>query len=218
MNIQTLVPPAFEPVTLEEAYTHLRWDTEDVGSPSETGYPLSDLISRNITSAREYVEQVTRRALIEQTLRYVLPGFTEGEWPCDWRIKYVELLRPPLIAFLSVKYLDKNEVLQTLDPSHYYVDTDSSIVPRLCFRSTLDPSIATDQRTDAVRIEWVAGYPGAESPVASQAQAAANVPKALKDAILLQVQLLCDRFQKDERMDIERTRDALLNSYIVRRY
>jgi uncharacterized phiE125 gp8 family phage protein len=224
-NIITAVEPPFEPVTVAEAYEHLRWDTETEGSPPAQVYPLETLVSRNIFTARAYVEQVTRRALVQQTLRMVLPSFPytrrlfSSRWGGDneWitRPYMIELRRPPFRELLSVQYLDKDEVLQTLAPSNYYMDTESSLVAQLWFRDTFDTDIATDQRNDAVRINWVAGYTPNGSPPTTQEDYAANIPKGIKDAILLQTQLLCDRFDPKERADIERVRDNLLASYTI---
>lgn len=229
MNIQTIVQPPFEPITLAEAYTHLRWDTEDEGSPSVVTYPLGALVERNITSARQYVEQTTRQALVRQTLKMSLPGFpaARGYFSTPFRYGlddddyyakpgYVELPRPPYIEIVSVKYLDHDEVEQTLDPAKYYIDTNSGLAARLYFRDTLDVNIANPDREDSVRITWTAGYPpGADSPDNTQENLSVNVPSAIKDAILIQTQLLCDRFDANERFDLERARDRLLANYTI---
>lgn len=224
-NIIVAAQPLFEPVTVAEAYEHLRWDTELEGSPPVEVYPLESLVARNISTARAYVEQVTRRALVQQTCKLVLSSFPftrrifSSRWGGDTeyltRPWMIELRRPPFQELLSVQYLDKNEILQTLDPSHYYVDTESSVVAQLWFRDNFDIDIATDARNDAVRITWTAGYTPEGSPPSTQADYAANVPQGIKDAILLQTQLLCDRFDPKERADIERVRDHLLASYTI---
>lgn len=221
MNIIVVTPPPVEPVTVEQVYEHLRWDADE-GSP--TVYPLQGLVERNITVARQYVEQTTRRALVKQTLRMVMESFPysrnlfRSRWggDDDWykRPGDVYLLRPPFINFLSVQYLDKDEVLQTLDPANYYIDSETEQVPILRFRDTFDVDIVSDQRTDAVRIEWVAGYPFEESP----ADFTSSIPAGIKEAILLQIQLQVDRFNPDERRDLERARDSLLASYTIRNF
>jgi hypothetical protein len=228
MKIIVLTPPPFLPITVAEAYAHLRWDTEFEGSPPTEVYPLQDLVTRNITTATTYVEQITRRAIIRQTLKMVLPGFPfsqqlfSSRWGGDeeWfaRPGRIELPRPEFGAMVSVKYLDKDEVEQTLAPSNYYVDADSGVVPMLVFRDTFDVDIATTDREDAVRVTWTAGYEPAAGSPATQADYAANVPSGIKDAILLQTQLLTDRFDPKERADIERARDNILASYTVRTF
>ncbi len=225
MKITVVTPPPFEPVTLASVMEHLRWDADN-DSPAQ--YPLQTLVEGYITTAREYAERVTRRALVQQTLRITLRGFPSmrvrfgGRYDDDddifLRPGKIELPRPPFIALLHVKYLDSTETLQTLASSNYYVDSESDIVPQLVFRDTFDPGIACTTRQDAVRIEWQAGYdPGSDSPLTQEA-AAANVPQSIKDAIKLQVQLLADRFDPNERAELERARDALLNGFKVHTY
>ena len=53
MRYRVTVPPAFEPVTLDEAQAHLR-SNDDVTEKTA--------ITALITAAREYCEAVTRRA------------------------------------------------------------------------------------------------------------------------------------------------------------
>jgi uncharacterized phiE125 gp8 family phage protein len=208
MNITVVTPPLFEPVTVAEAAQHLRWDPELEGSPPEEVFPLQSLLERNIRTAREFVEKGTRRALVEQTIR--LSGSAWGSAPGgrfrDCR-RYVELLRPPLIEVLSLQYYDGANVLQTVDPANYYVSDD--LVPRL-YTSTGYAFPMFYERDDAVRVTYRVGYaPEAASPMTQKA-AAANVPSMLKDAILLHVQILSDRFDRNEREDLERARDALI--------
>lgn len=208
MNITVVTPPLFEPVSVAEAAQHLRWDPELEGSPPEEFYPQQAMLERNIRTAREFVEKGTRRALVEQTIR--LSGSAWGSAPAgrfrDCR-NYIELLRPPFIEVVSLEYYDGANSLQVVDPSNYYITDD--LVPRL-YVSTGYSFPAFYERDDAVRVTYRVGYaPEAASPM-TQAAAAANVPAALKDAILIQVQLLSDRFDRNEREDLERARDALI--------
>ena len=53
------------------------------------------------------------------------------------------------------------------------------------------------------------------SPPATQQDYAANVPRPLKDAILLTVQLLYDPLSDGDRQAIERTREALVQPYRI---
>lgn len=213
MNITVITPPPFEPVTVAQAYEHLRWDAEEEGSPLEPFYPLQSLVERNIATARDYVERATRRALVAQTIRLSSNGFgtgSEGRFAASRC--YLELLRPPLIEVLSVDYYDTANVLQPLDPSGYYVSDD--LVPRLYLNSGF-PASSLYARHDAARVTYRVGYAPEGSPPATQEDFAATVPAALKDAILLQVQILSDRFDKGEREDLERARDNLLLNYRV---
>ena len=211
MNITVVTQPQAEPVTLEDVYTHLRLDPED----SPPTHPDDDMLSRHITTARIEVEQITRRSLVEQTLRMSLSGF-----PCfqvrfgyddDYypRPGYVELLRPPVLSVLSVKYYDFNNVLQTVDSDEYFVTDD--FVPKLQFKDTFAVP-ETYKRDDAVRVEYVTGYTPEGSPPEDYA---ANIPGPIKDAILLGVQLLYDQLSPEQRKAIESARNSLLYSFKV---
>lgn len=208
MNITVVTPPLFEPVTVAEAYEHLRWDAELEGSPPEEVFPLQGLIERNIATARDFVEKATRRALVEQTIRLSGPAWGLP-WPSRFRDRrsYIELLRPPFIEMVSVDFYDGANVLQTVGPANYYVSDD--LVPRLHTASGyfFPPLYARD---DALRVTYRVGYASEAASPMTQEAAAKNVPAALKDAILLQVQILSDRFDRNEREDLERARDALI--------
>lgn len=214
MDIVVVTPPPVEPVTIAEVYEFLRWDADEEGSPPELVYPLAATISRNIVSAREFVEQATRRALVKQTLRMTIPGRGLLASECWWRGpegRGVELLRPPVAQVESVQYYDALNVLQTVDIDDYYM-TDG-YVPSLVFVDSWLPS-SLARRQDALRVTYVAGYPWNESPEDYTSQ----IPSALKDAICLHVQLLADRFDANEKADVERTRDALLSSFRVHNF
>lgn len=221
MNITVVTAPQFYPVTVQEAYEHLRWDQES-GSP--TDYPLQLLIERNIATATDWAEQFTRRALIEQTIRLSVSGFPQGDntFGREWRsgvfsrrARYIELFRPPLINVISVEYYDTDNVLTTVDSADYFVTDD--LVPRLTFvENWTQPE--TYNRDDAVRVTYQVGYEPTESPPLSQSDYSANVPKGIKDAILLKVQLLADRFDKDEREQYDRAIASILSIYTIQSF
>jgi uncharacterized phiE125 gp8 family phage protein len=87
--------PTDEPITLEDAKTHLR----------ETGTDEDDLILSLIQAAREYVETFTSRALMPQTWYWKADRFPVCE--------PVWLPRPPLVSITSVSYVDETGATQT---------------------------------------------------------------------------------------------------------
>lgn len=145
-------------MTLDEIKLHLRQDAS-VGA-LEDGY-----LTRLIRSARQRAEHLTQRALLPQTWGVKLDAFPEA----------IELERTPVASVTSVKYLDVNNVEQTLSPLDYVVDNfgmAAYIVP--AYGKTWPD---TYPEINAVRVEYVAGYANA-----------AAVPECAKDYIFLIVE------------------------------
>lgn len=219
MNLITVTPPPFEPVTLAEVYAHLRLEPE--GSPAT--HEDDAMLQRQIATARAYVEQATRRALVLQTLRLSAPGFadlargataTHYRWvtpPAGGAI-VIPLYSPPLVAVTAVEYFDTDNALQTVDAASYYVA--DALVPELHFVAAF-ATPSTQTRPDAVRVTYQAGYAPDGSPPATQEDYAANVPQGLKDAILIGVQMLYDSITPADLERMERMREAILQPYRV---
>lgn len=156
MGLIRTAAPETEPVTAAEAKLHCRIDGSDDDS----------LVAALITAAREHVEEVTERALIEQTWRLTLAAF-----PCGRLL----LPRPRLIAVSSIVYLDTDGASQTLDSSLYRVDATSE-------PGSVEPAYGTSWPdtyavSGAVTVTFTAGY-GTE---------VSAVPQAIKQAVLLLV-------------------------------
>lgn len=198
MNLIVVTPPPVEPVGLEEVYDHLRLDVDD--SPPE--HPHDDMLRRHIKTATDDAERTTKRAFIEQRLRLYGPRFPRcGEG--------IQLLRPPLQYVLSVQYYDDSNILRTVDGDDYFITED--LVPQLRFIDGFSTPCCYD-RPEAFRIDYVAGYEAEGSPAEDYA---ANVPPAIKDAILIGVQLLYDPLEPREREALEGARDTLLIGFTV---
>jgi uncharacterized phiE125 gp8 family phage protein len=189
MSITVIRPPAFEPISLEQARQHLRVDVYP-GSPG--GHPDDDLITRAIVAARERAEEITRRALVEQGLRLVAPGFQPG-----WRPRHscggIDLLRPPLISVDQVSYYDDANALQVVDPSDYFVEATPPVHRLRWSISFAQP--CTYARADAVQVDYTAGYAGLTSPVTDQEQAASGIPASIINGMLL---LIGDMYEHRE--------------------
>lgn len=198
MNIVLVEAPEVTPVSLEEIYSFLRLDPD--GSPPS--HPDDAMLTDMLKSATEKVEALTRRALVQQTIRMVLPSFG----PVDAH-SGIELFRPPFIEFVSVSYLDSAGDEQTLDPDSYTVSADA-IVPKLYPTSAWPSSLSN--RDDAVRIEYVVGY----APVDSS-DLTGNIPASLKAAVKFEVQLQYDELTPEKRAQIEATVLRLVGQYRV---
>ena len=106
------VAPLEEPVELREAKIHMR---------IEEGETIEDeFIDTLIKAARECVESMTGRALLDQTWSYYLSEWPEGD--------EILLPRPPLIwtaVDSYLKYTDSDGTETTFTPAtNYVVDTD----------------------------------------------------------------------------------------------
>ncbi|MCA3068118.1 MAG: phage head-tail connector protein [Rhodocyclaceae bacterium] len=158
MTTHLITAPATEPVTLDEMKLHLRQD-------ASVGVLEDAYISRMIKAARQRAQHLTQRAFITQTWGVKLDQFPDA----------IELLPSPVVSVTSVKYLDVNNVEQTLAPADYVLDNFGLmgyIVP--AYGKTWPD---TYPEINAVRVEFIAGYGNA-----------AAVPECVKDYIFLIVE------------------------------
>jgi uncharacterized phiE125 gp8 family phage protein len=136
MFLKTILPPDDEPVTLQEARTHLRLETGE-----------DQYITNLIAVARRYCESFQGRAYITQTWDLRLNAFPHG---C------IRIPLPPLQEITFIKYKDHAGVVQTLDPSDYVVDVFGE--PGLICRAIGKSWPTTYPEINAVQIRFVAGY------------------------------------------------------------
>lgn len=166
-KLVTVTGPAVEPVTLVEAKAQLRVEHSDEDTD----------ISRLIAAARERCEDITGRAIIDQTLRLDM-----DRWPSRPHLEgqdrnAIVLPRPPVSSVTSVQYYDTDGVLQTLvDGTDYVVhvsDPETRITPAY---GTTWPSLRN--RTAAVQVTYVAGY----------GDASTDVPDILRHGMLMLIE------------------------------
>lgn len=182
MGLKVVIQPAVEPVTLAEAKAHLRVDGSD-----EDG-----LIESLIVAAREACEHETDRAIPQQTLELLIDAF-----PVDG----IKLPRPPLVSVVSVKYIDVDGILQTVDSSDYYLDDGQEpawVLPAYGFDW---PS--TRDEANAVRVQFEAGY--------------VTCPEALRQWILLRIGTLYATREADSDRPAQPSQfvDRLIDRYRV---
>lgn len=151
-----VTPPATTPVSLVEAKAHCRVE----GADSDA------VLTAMIAAAVEHLDGwagILGRALVTQT------------WRQDFRIFGSRMRLPvgPVASLSGVKHFDASNIEQTIDPSVYVMATDAtgSYVELAAGKSWP----ATYDRSDAVRVTYVAGSD------------AADVPASIKAAILLLV-------------------------------
>src|SRR5262245_7038895 len=179
MALTLVTAPAVTPLTLAEVKKHLRVSSSD----------QDDLITIYLKAATDYLDGehgFLGRALVTQTWLLTIDEFPTAE---------IKLPLPPLQSVTSVKYDDSAGVEQTVASTDYYVDTASEpgwVVPlaNVSWPTTLDA-------INAVRIEYVAGYPADSS---SPPDLAANVPFNIKAGLML---MIAELFERREEMSAE---------------
>jgi len=159
MALSLVTAPATEPLTLDEALSHLKVDAGDE----------NDLVGTLIGAAREFCENFTHRAFITQTWDLKDAGF-----PCSGDPIWIP--KPPLISVTSITSVDTTGSTTTWSASLYTVDAPAGPKARM---GAIVPNYgeiypATRDVVNAVTVRFVAGY-----------GAAAAVPASLKAAMKL---------------------------------
>jgi uncharacterized phiE125 gp8 family phage protein len=129
-----------------------------------------NLIETLITAARQMCEDYLFRKIGVQTVELRNKGFPVNNAPIS--------LPAPLISVTSIKYLDGDNIEQTLDSSEYVVsDSEPGLI------TPVNSWPETSDAGDSLRVVFVVGYsdPG-ESPMQSEA-----LPKTIKIAMLMQI-------------------------------
>lgn len=194
-------PPSTEPISLSEAKLHLRVD-DIVGE-----HPDDSLITSLIVAARQYAESLTGRSFITQDWRLVLDGF----YGC------IDLERGPVQQILSLTYRDTASATQTVgwDAASGSVQrstdgeliADLSSAPARIARAFGKVGPITLPEPAALTVNYRAGY-----------GAAADVPKAIKQWMLLRIGSLYEQRQEVNVGNIVTPMpfiDALLDPYRI---
>jgi hypothetical protein len=139
LQIQQLTQPITEPITLDQAHQQLVLNSTFTDDDA--------LITALITAARQYAEKYTRRAFFTQQWQltldhfpaYIYSGTINPALRRDWNYYAgiwngvtIALPKPKCISVDSITYIDLTGTQQTLDPSTYVVDLNSTparIVP-----------------------------------------------------------------------------------------
>lgn len=209
--LERVTEPEFEPVTLAQMRLHLR----TYGSDTDEDAQIEGLI----TAAREWVEDYTARALIDQTWRLSInqqsivsgdtvggftlaPGYYVGRFDWFQRLGQVMLKKSPVLAITSFVSLDQDGVETTIDASTYQLRDAASRWPRMAAKSG-----ATWGSGD-FQITFRAGFADTTS---SPQQGAEMVPERYKQAIKLWVEANYDRDPANMPL-LLKTAEALIKS------
>jgi uncharacterized phiE125 gp8 family phage protein len=138
-----------EPLTLYEAKAHLRaadCDDED------------ELITALIATARQALEDRLQRALVPSTWRLSQPAF--GAYGAA-----LELPMPPTHSVQAVRYWDAAGAQQTLPTTDYLLDAVAQPAQLVPAPGKAWP--ATQERPNAVEVDYTAGYTELPAPLRS---------------------------------------------------
>lgn len=156
LNAVQTTAPAFEPVTLAEAQTHLIINGQDA------------YITSLIKASRIMVERYLNRSLMLQTWKAYA-----DRWCKEFYLPYA-----PLLSVTNVKYYDDDAVLTTLATSEYWVSSVDE-PGEIEFAYNFNPPQLQQGRPNAIEIIYTAGY----SASATEATQQAAVPEPIKHAM-----------------------------------
>lgn len=144
MILALVTPPVLEPITVGELQIHLRLGDDAV--LEETG-----LLQGIIQAAREYVEDITRRALFTQTWDMYLNEFPNGT---EIKIPFGNLQ-----SVTYVKYTDSDGVFTTLtENTDYLVETNGEQCGFVKLPDSVSWPPATLGVSKPVHIRFVSGW------------------------------------------------------------
>jgi hypothetical protein len=174
MGYVVTVPPAVEPISRQDAKTHLRLETAFVDDDL--------LVDALITAARQYAEQETNRSFITQTWKYTMDalpgslGYASPGYGQEFSIpgNAILLVKGPHQSISSITYLDTGGVTQTMPSTDYIADLSGPAARVTPVFGKIWP-IAQFQIASAA-VTFVAGYGGA-----------AAVPNGIKQWMLLRI-------------------------------
>lgn len=197
-TLERITDPDIEPVTIDEMIQHVR---EFSSIPAAPRANLTALI----TAGREWAEDYTGRALIEQSWRLTIHGlpyagrdavrdvcppygYYFGAW--TWRVTDIPLRKAPVLAITSVKSVDSSGTVTTVDANTYALREAASKWPRMVALNgaTWAPGYGQD-----LRIEFRAGF---ADRLGSPQQGAEMVPERFKQAIKMWAEANYDRDEK----------------------
>jgi len=182
MRLKLKTAPTVEPISLDEAKLHLKVDSAEDNT----------LITALIKTARQLAERETKRAFITQTWEMYL----------DAAAPEIEIPKPPLQSVVSIKVIDSDGNITTVDTAIYDVDASQDSPGRV--KLAYGCAWPTHRNFTSFIVEFKGGY----------GDAAADVPEGLKQGIL---QLLSHLYENRGAEEIPKGLKALFWSYKIMR-
>ena len=146
------VEPTTQPVTLQEALLFLK---QNAGTSDDA------LITDLIIMATKEVEVITEHQLQDATSTQFFDGWPGGSYGAGYGgyyNRFITLMRPPLQSVVSVKFIDFDDVEQTIDASNYTVKINNEARGLIQFDVDFTLPILSRNVVDSVFIEFVSGY------------------------------------------------------------
>ncbi len=137
-NYKLITPPASYPITVDE----VKADRRVTHSVDDTR------IAAMIAAATSVAEQLTRRALVQQTWMMTLDIF-----PSAFTID-----KTPVQSITSLTYFDSQGILQTLAADQYSLDNSSYSGPAYVVPALNVSWPSTRDQINSVMLTFVAGY------------------------------------------------------------
>lgn len=190
-KLQLKTAPTTPVLTTAEAKTHLRIDSSFTADDT--------YIDSLILAATQSAENYLNMKIMSQTWNLYLDCFPS----------YIDLMtsNPRSLVVNNIKYLDTDNVSQTLAASNYVVD--DKIKPSRVYKSVDGSFPDTYESPNAVTVEFTLGY-----------SLTSEVPEAIKQAILLFVGSMYEnRMSVSDRSykEVPQTVEFLLEPYRVQR-
>lgn len=151
MGVKVITGPS-QVITTADLKLHIRAFTNETG--------MDDMIAAYLLAAHAFAEHYTQRSIGSQTLELAL-----DEWPAG----PIMLPRGKVTSITSLKYIDEDEVEQTIASGNYTLDDYSIpcwLIPDVDYEWPSHLSSA-----NAIKVRYVAG----------------DLPDAVKSALLLMV-------------------------------
>jgi uncharacterized phiE125 gp8 family phage protein len=204
----TQVTTANDNATYEKAYTgtkrYIRTVAKVLLAVCEFGTSVirltatsyeDDLLNAIITSAREHVEDITRRALLTQTWDYSLPG-----WPTS---NFINLPYGNLQSVTSIKWKDTAAVESTLTvTTDYLVETNGDQCGRIVLPYGVTWPSGTLYPSNPITIRFICGW-----------TTAALVPYKIKAALKM---IAADLYANRERQLVTAVQSYIENKTVER--
>lgn len=220
MQLEQLTAPPVEPVTLAEVWAHL--NLSPTGSPATT--PDDAKLERLIKVARSRVENYIGGYLVQRAMRLTVAGcpmaqrwfgrrgITEMDREFGAGVPaIIRLYGGPVTAIDQIRYYNVSDALTTLSTSVYRLIQD-----RPSYVELVDGQVwpETAVRSDAVRIDYTAGY----APTTSPYDYRVNIPEDIREAVLQTVQLHYDSLAPKDDEGLNGTIKAILNPHRLHRF